>query len=399
MNDMTRRFTAVRAALLLLATWFAAQAAWAYDGAVTKRTFSMPSYTTVGGKTLKNVRVGYEYYGTLNERGDNVVLVTHYFSGTSHAAGRYTEKDAAPGYWDAIIGAGKAIDTNKFFVISVDSLVNVNKEPIAISTGPSSINPDTGKAYGMSYPVVTIRDFVNVQAALLKTLGVTRLQAVIGSSMGSMQALEWGAAYPNLVERVIAVISNDIEAGPYAIEALDLWAAPIRLDPKWNNGDYYGKAEPIDGITLSLKSILLTARHYGWADKAYGRKWADPQKNPYGTYDSKYAIEEAFDKANRARAPSIDANSLLYLVKANQLYSLSAGSPEGDIANMKARTLFVISRSDLLLFPDYAQHAADVLKKQGVPVEWTWIDGDGGHLEGILGIAKAAGAIQNFLAH
>jgi homoserine O-acetyltransferase/O-succinyltransferase len=383
--------------VLMTLAGLVAQAAYGFDGSVVKRTHTMPSYTTVGGKTLHDVRIGYESYGKLNDRADNAILVTHFFSGTSHAAGRYSSEDKLPGYWDAIIGAGKALDTEKYFVISIDSLVNVNKEPAAISTGPASINPSTGKPYGMSYPIVTIRDFVNVQEAVLNALGINHLKAVIGASMGSMQALEWASAFPEKTERVIAVIPNDIEASAYLIQALNSWAAPIMLDPKWNGGDYYGREEPIDGITLALKGILLSARHYGWADKTFGRKWAAPDKDPYQALGNLFAIEDSFEKANRARAATIDANSLLYLVKANQLYSLGSGSPEGNIANMKAKALFVIAKSDLLLFPDYARHAMDVLKKQGVSVESFELEGDGGHLEGVVGIAKAASSIRDFL--
>src|SRR4029453_8234194 len=137
---------------------------------------------------MKNVRVGYETYGTLNGVGDNVILICHFYSGNSHAAGKYKAGDAAPGYWDAIIGAGKPIDTDKFFVVSSDTLANLNvKDPNTITTGPASINPDTGKPYAMSFPIVTIRDFVNVQKALLDSLGVKTLHAVMGASMGALR--------------------------------------------------------------------------------------------------------------------------------------------------------------------------------------------------------------------
>src|SRR5215207_5505268 len=174
---------------------------------VQKNVFELPSYVTLHGATIRNIRIGWESYGTLNEARDNVVLVTHYFSGTSHAAGRYKSDDSLPGYWDAIIGPGKPIDTDKYFVISSDTLVNMNvKDPNVVTTGPASINPDTGQPYGMRFPIVTIRDFVNVQKALLDSLGITKLHAVAGPSMGSLQAFEWGAAYPEMVRRLITVI-------------------------------------------------------------------------------------------------------------------------------------------------------------------------------------------------
>jgi homoserine acetyltransferase len=154
-----------------------------YDGPVEKQVFTLPAYTTVGGKTLKNVRVGYETYGKLNAAGDNAIFVSHFFTGSSHAAGKYKSADAAAGYWDPIIGAGKAIDTDKYFVISADALTNLNtKDPNVTTTGPATIDPDTGKPYGMAFPIVSYRDSVRVHKALVDSLGVKKLHAVAGAS-------------------------------------------------------------------------------------------------------------------------------------------------------------------------------------------------------------------------
>ena len=173
-------------------------------GLVEKQVFSTQSFSTYNGQHIAEVSVGWEAYGELNAAKDNVILITHFFSGNSHAAGRYSESDALPGYWDALIGPGKAIDTNTYYVISSDTLVNQEPHnPMVTTTGPASLNPATGEPYALDFPVVTIRDFVNVQKALLDSLGITRLHAVVGASMGSLQALDWAAAYPDFVERVI----------------------------------------------------------------------------------------------------------------------------------------------------------------------------------------------------
>ena len=144
---------------LAIAILFAAATSTAaYDGPVEKKVFTLPAYTTVGGKTLKNVRVGYETYGTLNAAGDNAIFIPHFFTGSSHAAGKYKPTDAAPGYWDPIIGSGRPIDTDKYFVVSADNLANVNvKDPNVTTTGPATTDPDTGKPYGMSFPVLARR--------------------------------------------------------------------------------------------------------------------------------------------------------------------------------------------------------------------------------------------------
>jgi len=374
-------------------------AALAYDGPVEKKTFAMPQYQTVAGRTIKNVRVGYETYGTLNAARDNVVLVCHFFSGTSHAAGKYKPSDAAPGYWDAIIGSGKPVDTDKYFVISSDTLVNLSpKDPNVVTTGPASIDPDTGKPYGMTFPIVTVRDFVNVQKALLDSLGVRKLHAVMGASMGALQTFEWAAAYPDMVERIVPVIGT-AELGAYGIGWANIWAAPIKLDPNWKNGDYYGGLEPTAGLAEALKIVTLHARHYGWAAKTFGRKLASPDKDPGKTWDAKYAIEDTLDKVAAARAKASDANSFLYLVRANQLFVTGhKGSLEEGIRDIKARTLLLPAASDLLLFPDYSKQALDLLRKNGRDVSYAEIPGDGGHLDGVLAIGQVGGQIRDFLS-
>ena len=389
---MTR--TRIAASLCAVALFCGAASARAYDGPVEKKVFTLATYTTVGGKTLRNVRVGYETYGKLNAAGDNAIFVPHFFTGSSHAAGKYKPTDAAAGYWDAIIGAGKPIDTDKYFVVSADALANLGtKDPNVTTTGPASTNPDTGKPYGMAFPVVSYRDSVQVHKALVDSLGVKKLRAVAGASGGSIQAMEWAAAYPDFVERVVHVVGPGFDITPYVIEMLDVWALPIRLDPKWNNGDYYGKDEPVAGTAQALKIITITARAHGWAEKTFGYKWADPAKNPGGDVANAYAIEDALQKAGSARAASIDANSLIYTAKANQLYNLG-----DDVKKMKAKILFVPAESDLIFPPELSMRAAERYKAQGGVAEVAIIEGDGGHLDGVTSVAKQGEAIRAFLA-
>ena len=182
----------IRVAGLALALLLFVPAAFAQAQLLTeKKFFTLPQYTTQGAKQIKNVRVGYETYGKLNASGDNAIFVAHFFSGTSHAAGRYKADEKAAGYWDAIIGPGKAIDTDKYYVVSADTLANLNaKNPMVGTAGPSSINPDTGKPYGSSFPVITMGDSVRVHKALVDSLGVKQLVAVAGASGGSIQAMK-----------------------------------------------------------------------------------------------------------------------------------------------------------------------------------------------------------------
>ncbi len=358
-----------------------------------KKVFELPSYTTVGGRTIKQVRVGYETYGRLNAAGDNAVFIAHFYSGTSHAAGRYKPSDAAPGYWDAIIGPGKPIDTNRFFVVSADTLSNLNtKDPNVTTTGPSSIDPDTGKPYGMRFPVVTGRDFVRVHRALVDSLGVKKLRAVTGASGGAVQAMEWAASYPDLVERAIPVIGPGLDMPPYVIAQLDTWYAPIMIDPRWAGGDYYGREAPLQGLTVALQTLTISTLHYGWAERTHGFKWADPARTPGDAVGNPFSVQAAVASMAAARAKLYDANSVICLSKAYQLYDLGK-----DVARVKARVLFVPAKGDLLFPPALSHRAAERLRAQGNQAEVFEIPGDGGHLDGILQIGRASDAIRAFM--
>lgn len=390
----------LRRSLVLIAITYGSQAL-PYDALVKKEVFEMPSYTTVGGKTIKNVKVGYETYGKLNAKGDNAIMVCHFFSGTSHAAGKYKDSDAAPGYWDSIIGPGKPLDTDKYFIISSDTLVNLGTgDPNVVTTGPASINPDTGKPYGMTFPIVTIQDFVHVQKALADQLGIKKFVAVTGASMGSLQTVEWAASYPDMVERIIPVIPGGLEADPYLIAMAQIWANPILLDPNWNKGNYYDQdKKPTQGLEQALQVVTVNARHYGWAERLFGRKWSAEGKDPAQDWNNTYTIQDAISKAGAGRAKISDANSFLYLVRANQLFRVgNAATVEEGAKRIKAKALFLPAKSDLLLFPDYSKQAVALLKKQGNVAEYAEIPGDGGHLDGVTDVAKVGDKIKAFLS-
>jgi homoserine O-acetyltransferase len=385
---MKTRIAAAFAALLLVTGNSFAQLL------TEKKFFILPQYTTAGGKTIKQVRVGYETYGKLNAAGDNAVFVAHFFSGTSHAAGRYKPDEKAAGYWDAIIGPGKAIDTDKYFVVSADTLVNLNvKNPAVGTVGPATVNPDTGKPYGSSFPVVSMKDSVRVHKALIDSLGIKKLQAVAGASGGSIQAMEWAAEYPQLVERVVHVIGPGLDIHPYVIGLLDLWAMPIRMDPNWKGGDYFGGPEPAEGVAQSLKTVTLTALHFGWAEKVHGYKWAGEGKNPQDSMNNLFSIEDSLYKTGLARAGATDAAHFVWMAKANQLYNL-----EKEQSRIRAKVLFLPARTDMIFPPELSRKAAEKLKAQGNHVELYEIEGTSGHLDGLFSIGKVADRIRDFLA-
>jgi homoserine O-acetyltransferase len=369
---------------------------------VAKKIFELPVLTTLSGKTIANVRIGWESYGTLNAGRSNAILVCHFFSGTSHAAGKYQENDPLPGYWDAIIGPGKAIDTNKYFVFSSDTLVNVNaNDPMVTTTGPASIDPATGKPYGMSFPLVTIGDFVRAQKALVDHLGIKKLHAVMGPSMGGLQTYEWAASYPDMMERIVPVIAAGAP-GAWLIAWLNVWAAPIHLDPNWNGGDYYDRAAPLAGLAEAIKIIGLQANHFEWVDATYGANFARADLDPLAALDNKFAVEAAFEAPGSARAALSDANHLLYLVKANQAFIPGSGadakSASEGLKRIKAPALILYAPTDQVFPASWVKATAQALVDNGVSVESAEIVGPFGHLNGLYAIAPQGERIADFLA-
>ena len=388
----------IRAVLLGLAISLAAASAGAYEPIVEKKTFTIPEFTTRGGATIKDMTLGWEAYGSLNDAKDNVILVTHYFSGNSHAAGRYASDDKARGYWDAIIGAGKPLDTDTYYVISVDTPVNLGvHNPKVVTTGPASIDPDTGKPYGMGFPILTIRDFIETQKTLLDQLGIAKLHAVMGASMGSLQAYEWAAAYPGMVERLIPVIGSGWADGDL-IAWLNIWSAPIKLDPNWNGGDYYGGKPPLAGLAEALKIVTLHAQNPEWSNGVFGRAWAEEAKDPAASFDNLYKIEAVLDSAGGARAKTSDANHFLYLAKANQLFYAGHGESLYDGLLAIDCPVLIIHTDEDLIFPGNAvRETAAIIRTGGAPVQVVELEGTRGHLDGVLAIAQAGPQIRTLL--
>ncbi len=364
---------------------------------VKKQVFEMERFETFAGKTIKQVKLGWESYGTLNADKSNAILVTHYFTGNSHAAGKYHPNDEKAGYWDALIGPGKAIDTNRFYVVSMDTFSNVGaNDPNVITTGPASINPDTGKPYGLSFPVLTIRDFVNAQKALLDTLGINKLHAVVGPSMGSMQAIDWASAYPDRVERMLSVIGTG-HFDAWSTISLHQWGVPIKLDPNWQGGDYYGKAAPTEGLVGALKLITLNALHPEFINAA-NSAFSPLEKAPMQDILAQHSAVNWIDERARGRAALMDANHILYLIRACQLFVAGHdGDLKTGLAKIKAKTLFLPSAGDLLLMPHLAKASHDQLKAMGKDSEYAELTGTFGHLDGFFAMSPHEQKIREFL--
>jgi homoserine O-acetyltransferase len=373
----------------------------AEDLLVKKQRFELPELRTVGGATIRDVAVGYETYGALNEARDNAILVAHYFSGSSHAAGRYRADDPLPGYWDSIIGPGKAVDTDRYFVIASDTLVNFNaNDPNVVTTGPASLDPATGHPYGLSFPAVAIADFVRVQKALVDSFGIRRLHAVMGPSMGGLQTFEWAASYPDFMERIIPVIAAPSFNG-WLTGWLSMWTQPIRLDPDWRGGAYYDGIPPRAGLEAAMRIMTLHALHSEWADTAGGRAVAEGA-DPGDIASTPFAIDKTLEEAVRARAPMADANHMLYLARANQTYIPGAGAGAASVADglarIRAPTLLIYAPDDLVFLPEWVEATAETLRAGGIAVETAKLAGPYGHYNGIMRIADAGAQIAAFLA-
>jgi len=365
------------------------------DLIVEKRRMTIPELRLLGGAALRDVPVGFEAYGRLAPARDNAILVCHYFSGTSHAAGRYCDDDAKPGYWDEIIGPGKAVDTEKFFVISVDTLCNLNAfDPNVTTLGPASLNPATGEPYGLRFPAVAIADFVRLQKAVLDALGIGRLHAVMGPSMGGLQTFEWAASFPERVGRIVPAIAAP-NFGGWLIGWLSQWAQPIRLDPAWRGGDYYASGAPKAGLEAALRLITLNAFDADWADHVIGRGLKQGG-DPADLAAEPFAIEQALTDAAREKMPLMDANALLYLVRANQTYIPGAGAGARDADDALSRitcpSLMIHAPGDQVFRAEWVEAAARKIGAEMMPLH-----GPYGHYNGILKIADAAERIRSFL--
>ncbi len=352
---------------------------------VEKKVFVLPSYTTISGEIIEQVSVGYETYGKMNPEGTNVIFVAHHYSGNSHAAGKYVGPDGPAGYWDAIIGPGKAIDTNHWFVISADALTNLYPfNPSVHTTGPTSINPNTQKPYGKSFPAVTAEDFVRVHKALLDKLEVKLLHAVVGASGGSMQAFAWAVQYPDFVKHAVAVITPGLSVvGTDAQIQLNSWAEPILRDPEFQNGAY--ETQPALGLSQSLALTSFDTSFNidlsnNWALKTFGTEW------------SKVTDEQKI-KFAAPKMTTIDANSVVHTVNAYANFNL-----EAQASRIKAKVLMIPASSDHLFPPEMAERSRNILLKHKVSVEPNFvIQGSGGHLDGILQISQASSLISKFL--
>lgn len=367
---------------------------------VEKRRHTIESFRFEPAGRSIPVTFGYETYGQLSAAKDNVILVCHYFTGTSHAAGRYAAEDPAPGWWDALIGAGKAIDTDRFLVICADVVSNINyHNPAVITTGPASPNPATGKPYGLDFPIFTIQDMVRMQKDLLESLGISRLHAVIGPSMGGLQAFAWGRLYPDLVGRIGSVVATPMMRPSCLMVPNQLAIDAIRLDPNWCGGDYYGRTEPREGLLLAFKVLLTATRTDHWSHANFGRRFFAPEGgpflSPYESFDGRFLVEHEIESTVLSRMEFFDANSYLYIAKANTLFDLAENGESfaEALGRLNMPVLMVIDESDLMFTREQAEEARPLLPDGRVE----YYDSRNGHLSCLFETGYFAETLRGFV--
>jgi homoserine O-acetyltransferase len=347
--------------------------------------------------TLAQVDVAYETYGTLNANRDNTILILHGITGSSHAAGKYAPENRTLGYWDPLIGPGKVFDTNRFFVIAPNSLGGCRG-----STGPSSPNPQTGKPYALSFPIITIRDMVRMQERFLREgLGITQLALVTGGSMGGMQALEWAVMYPERV-KAVAPIATTARVSARAIAFNEVARRAICLDPNWNRGQYYetGNETPQDGLALARMISTITYLSDEVMREMFGRKPASEETALEHDLHARFDVERYLHDEGEKLVRRFDANSYLYLSKAMDLHDVSRGYPtlEEALQRITAKALFVAIRSDDLFPAHETAEMVRIMQGLGKHVEYFLMDSAYGHDAFLVHQTRMIPALRRFMA-
>ena len=324
------------------------------------------------GKTLGPVDVAYETYGRIDASGDNVILICHALSGNAHVAGLNSPSDRKPGWWDNMIGPGKGIDTNKYFVICSNFLGGCSG-----TTGPSSVNPKTGKPYGLDFPIITIADMVRVQKLLLDKLGIKKLLAVMGGSIGGMQVLQWAIEYPDFVRSAIPIATTShLSAQSIAFDAVGRNA--ILADPNFAGGQY--NKQPAEGLGIARMIGHITYLSEESMRQKFGRKLRSAEDYKYD-FDSEFAVETYLDYQGQSFVERFDANSYLYITKASDYFDLTKdyGSLEKAFANVKSRFFVVSLSSDWLFTPEQSKEIVEAIATNRKDVSYCNIASPYGH--------------------
>lgn len=326
------------------------------------------------GAALSTFELRYETYGTLNAARDNAILLIHALTGSAHAAGRHTPDERKAGWWDPMIGPGRPLDTDKYFIVCANALGGCDG-----STGPCDVNPATGRPWGKDFPLITVSDLVRTQRLLIDRLGIRRLAAVIGGSLGGMQALEWAVRYPVLLRRV-AIIAAAGRLDPQGIALNEVGRRAIMLDPRWQGGDYTPGEGPDEGLAVARMVGTVTYHSKESMAMRFGRRpAARPVSRPSfgGTFD----VEGYLHHHGDALVARFDAHSYLRQTRAMDLYDVAEGrGSEGwALSAVRARVLTIGIRSDWLFTPQNVRDLNEALVAAGATSTYHELDSPHGH--------------------
>ncbi len=354
-------------------------------GKVSTALMDVGTLRLESGESLKQVTVAYETYGHLNPSKDNAILICHALTGSAHAAGLH-DRETIPGWWDPLIGPGKSIDTHKYYVICANVLGGCYG-----TTGPISINPDTGRQYRLSFPRYTIRDMVTLQARLLERLGVTALKSVIGGSMGGMQVLEWAAMYPEMVSSIVP-IATGARHSAWAIGLNEVARRAITSDPNWQQGDYPPHQQPESGLGLARAIAMLSYRSFDSLEAKFGRQRVTEAR---AMTDVSFEIESYLSYQGVKLVERFDANTYLYITKAMDDYDLAEGRGRlRDVLNAMTMPALVMGISSDVLYPEVEQKE---LVEQLPNASYHRINSPHGHDAFLIEFPQLAAQLRRFL--
>ena len=360
-------------------------------------TFAEPPNEMIleSGARLGPVTIAYETCGELNQDKSNAILICHALSGDSHVAGYYKEDDQQPGWWDIMVGPGKGIDTDKYFVICSNILGSCKG-----STGPCTYNPKTVEPFGLDFPVVTIGDMVKAQKALLDHLGIKKILSIIGGSIGGMQVLEWSVRYPEMVVSAIPLATTTRHSA-LAIAFNEVARQAIMADPNWNNGNYYSGPEPDLGLAVARMIGHITYLSDESMRLKFGRQLQDKSDISYN-FDADFQVESYLRYQGAKFVQRFDANSFLYITKAADYYDLEKLHGNGSAVNAFSKTrakFLVVSFTSDWLYPTYQSRAmVQAMKKNGLDVSFCEIEAEWGHDAFLLPSDRLTALMKGFLA-
>ncbi|MBI5092267.1 MAG: homoserine O-acetyltransferase [Candidatus Hydrogenedentes bacterium] len=344
------------------------------------------------GRTLGPITLAYETYGELNADRSNAVLIVHALSGDAHAAGIHSADDRKPGWWDSMIGPGKGFDTTKYFVICSNVIGGC-----VGSTGPSSIDPATGRRYGLRFPIITIGDMVRAQRHLIDHLGIDKLLAVAGGSMGGMQTLDWVTRYPDRVRAALVIASTPLlSAQAIAFDAVGRHA--IQGDPAFRDGDFYDGDQPVQGLSIARMLAHITYLSDESMRAKFGRALRSTKEYSYD-FGSEFSVETYLDYQGEQFVNRFDANSYLYITKAIDYFDLASqhGSLERAMSAVTGKMLVLSYSSDWLYPPYQSEEIVNTLMRLRKDVTYCSIQSDYGHDAFLLEVGVMKKIIGGFL--